>query len=321
MSVTLNDPSAVADGSIDDNDSSVGRRLQAETTAVRLRIRWPGVRKTLREEQKQRAASTFDAAADSVSVSKKLLDTAHPAFRAATAVKTQTVDYWKRMTLPYIEPGVRLLRRNETSAFDVQMTSACSELEEAVTELGSHYEELVDSARDRLGDLFDQDDYTSDLPSLFGIEWEYPSTEPPSYLRQLSPALYEAESERMRQRFSEAVQLAEQSFAEELSQLVSHLAERLAGQADGSPKVFRDSAVGNLMDFLDRFQQLNIRSDADLDRLVEDARSVINGLNPSELRSQQGLRRHIADELTRVEASIDGWMVNRPRRNIIRRAR
>ena len=36
MSVTLNDPSAVANGSVDDADSSVGQRLQAETTAVRL---------------------------------------------------------------------------------------------------------------------------------------------------------------------------------------------------------------------------------------------------------------------------------------------
>ncbi len=103
-------------------DSDVAGRLQSETTAVRLRIRWPGVRKTLSEDQKQQAASTFDADIKSVSASKKLLDTSHPAFRAATAVKTQAVDYWKRSTLPYIEPGVRLLRRRDIAAFDTHMT-------------------------------------------------------------------------------------------------------------------------------------------------------------------------------------------------------
>ena len=301
--------------------NAFGQRLRKETTAVRLRIRWPGVRKTLREEQKQQAASTFAADSDSVSVSKKLLDTAHPAFRAATAVKTQTVDYWKRTTLPYIEPGIRLIPRDDVAAFDVQLTSARSELAETVSELDRHYGELVDQARERLGDLFDPTDYPPSLSELFAIEWDYPSCEPPSYLRTLSPQLYESECQRMQYRFSEAVQIAEQAFAEELSQLVSHLAERLSGEGDASPKVFRDSAVTNLLEFFDRFQRLNIRSDEQLDRLVEEARRVIGSTGAQQLREQPAFRQHVANELTRVEASIEGWMVNRPRRAIQRRPR
>ena len=68
---------------------------------------------------------------------------------------------------------------------------------------------------------------------LFQVAWDFPSVEPPDYLRQLHPEIYEQECQRMRQRFDEAVQLAEQAFTEELSQFVSHLTERLAGQADG----------------------------------------------------------------------------------------
>jgi hypothetical protein len=64
----------------------------------------------------------------------------------------------------------------------------------------------------------------------------------------------------MRQRFDEAVQLAEQAFLEELGQLVAHLTERLTGQADGKPKIFRDSAIGNLTEFFQRFRRLNVRS-------------------------------------------------------------
>ena len=51
----------------------------------------------------------------------------------------------------------------------------------------------------------------------------------------------------MAARFEEAVQLAEQAFLDEFARLVEHLAERISGAGDdGQPRVFRDSAVGNL---------------------------------------------------------------------------
>ncbi len=98
----------------------------------------------------------------------------------------------------------------------------------------------------------------------------------------------------MQRRFDEAVKLAEQAFADELEQLVGHLAVRLSGEDDGSPKVFRDSAVANLMKFFDRFQRLNIRSDDQLDRLVADARNIVTGVSAQELHELPGTRRQIS---------------------------
>ncbi|TWU44447.1 hypothetical protein Poly51_61330 [Rubripirellula tenax] len=302
-------------------NTSVGQRLQDETTAVRLKIHWPGVRKTLSQDQTRQAAGTFDADIKSVSASKKLLDTGHPAFRAASTVRKQAADYWKNHTLPYVEPGMRLIRRRDVAAFDVHMTTVRAELAEAVEQLERHYDEMIDQARERLGDLFDAGDYSSNLREQFGIEWDYPSCDPPEYLLRVSPQLYYSECARVQTRFDEAVQLAEQAFADELGQLVSHLAERLNGQNDGSPKVFRDSAVTNLLEFFERFQRLNIRSDEGLDRLVADARGIVAGIQPQDLRERPGIREHIAGELTRVEASLDGWMTDRPRRSILRRSR
>ena len=198
---------------------------------MRMKIHWPGVRKTLSQDQTRQAAGTFDADIKSVSASKKLLDTSHPAFRAATAVRKQAADYWKIHTLPYVEPGMRLIRRSDVAAFDVHMTSVREELADAVEQLERHYDEMIDQARERLGDLFDAGDYATELREQFGIEWDYPSVEPPEYLLRVSPQLYYSECARVQTRFDEAVQLAEQAFADELGQLVSHLAERLSGEA------------------------------------------------------------------------------------------
>ena len=112
--------------------------------------------------------------------------------------------------------------------------------------------------------------------------------------------------------------MAEQAFVEELAKLVSHLTERLAGQDDGRPKIFRDSAVGNLHEFFDRFRSLNVRSNEQLDTLVTQCQQVVRGVQPQELRDNGGLRQQVATQLSGVQSVLDGLLVDRPRRRIIR---
>jgi len=80
---------------------------------------------------------------------------------------------------------------------------------------------------------------------------------------------------------------------DELSQLVGHLTERLVGQTDGKPKVFRDSAVENLTEFCQRFRRLNIRSNAQLDELVDHCQNVVRNVDPQLLRDSRGLRQTV----------------------------
>jgi hypothetical protein len=153
------------------------------------------------------------------------------------------------------------------------------------------------------------------------MEVDFPSVEPPNYLQQLNPQLYEQECQRVQSRFDEAVRLAEEAFTAELAKLVSHLTERLSGQEDGKPKIFRDSMVENLTEFFQRFRELNVRSSEQLDQLVGQAQQVIRGVEPKDLRDNAGLRQHVATEMSRVQSVLDGLLVDRPRRNILRRPR
>ena len=115
--------------------------------------------------------------------------------------------------------------------------------------------------------------------------------------------------------------MAEAAFVEELQSLVSHLTERLSGQADGKPKVFRDSAIENLTQFFERFRDLNVRSNEQLDDLVSQCQHVVSGVEPQSLRDNQVLRMSVAGELSQVQSVLDDLLVDRPRRNILRRPR
>ena len=301
--------------------SMPSQRLRTAMAAVRVSVSLFGVRKTLSQEQRSQAADTFGANAKYVSAGKKLLDTGHTSFRNVTAVKNRCLQYWKGMTLPYPESGIRLLRQDQIELFDNRMQQFQVELTVAVEQLDNRFEELKAAAERRLGDLFNQADYPTSLEGLFRIDFDFPSVEPPDYLRQLNPDLYRVECDRVVARFDEAVQLAEEAFTTELSTLVKHLSERLSGNSDGKPKVFRDSAISNLLDFFNRFQNLNVRSNEQLDDLVENARQIVQGRDPQQLRDNQLLRQTVALELSEVQDSLDELLVDRPRRNIIRRPR
>jgi len=177
---------------------------------------------------------------------------------------------------------------------------------------------LNSTARGRLGNLYDPLDYPPTLRGLFDLVWEFPNVQPPDYLLQLNPAIYEQEKNRIAARFEEAVRLAEQAFVNEFSGLVSHLCERLSTEASGEKKVFRDTAVTNLVEFFDRFRQLNVHSNDQLDHLVNEAQNLVRGVEPQTLRANETLRQHVATQLSTVQAVLDGMLVDRPRRNLIR---
>ena len=298
--------------------TNAARRLRTTMAAVRLSFVWFGTRKSLSPQQKEEAADSFGAEGSYLSAAKKLLDVKHPAFKFVTTVRGRALSLWKGMSLPYPEPGIRLIRQDDVPVFDVQLTSLKAELAEAVLQLDERYGELKSAARARLGRLYNSTDYPDSLIGLFKLEHDYPSIEAPEYLRELSPELFRQEQARVTARFEEAVQLAEEAFTAEFAKVVSHLTERLSGTEDGKPKVFRDSAIENLGEFFGRFRALNVRSNVELDQLVEDAQRIVRGVEPQALRDNSQLRQQVVTQLSGVQSVLDGLMVDRPRRRIIR---
>jgi hypothetical protein len=301
------------------SESLPGDRLRREMAAVRLSFVWFGTRKTLTREQKAEAADAFGAEGEFLSAGKKLLDTRHSAFKAVTAIRGRIISSWKGMTIPFPESGIRLLPRNRIESFSRLLDELRQELAEAVAQLDGHYSELKRAAQGRLGRLYNSADYPVSLEGLFEVAWDYPSIEPPEYLRQLSPQLYEEECRRVSARFEEAVQLAETAFIDELSKMIGHLNERLTGSEDGKPKIFRDSAIENLQEFFTRFRELNVRSNEQLDGLVSQCQKIVSGVQPQALRDDASIRSRISGQLSTVSASLEDLMVDRPRRNLLRR--
>jgi hypothetical protein len=167
--------------------ASATQRLRTNFAAVRLSFTWLGVRKTLSPDQKAQAAESFGAEGQYLSAAKKLLDTGHEAFQAVSSVRSQIISYWKGLSLPYPEPGMRLIKQDDIEAFNDRLNQFRIDLNAAVENLDNHFEGLKRAAQDRLGSLYNPADYPVSLSGLFAVEWDYPSVEPPEYLLRLNP--------------------------------------------------------------------------------------------------------------------------------------
>ena len=300
------------------DDTPAAEHLRQHCAAVRLQLRWWGTNRTLSARQKSDLIN--DAGVDSrfLRASKQIIDRSHPTLRLLTGIRGRINATWRRLGLPFVEPGVRLIPRPLIPEFEQSMELYRQELAAGVEELAEVFPGLLEAARERLGRFFNPEDYPTDVRELFTVAWEYPSIEPPSYLLALDPGLYRRELKRAGERLDQAVELAQSALTEEFGRLVEHLAERLTDEAGGRPKTFRDSSLGNLLAFFDRFRQAGLRGSDDLDRLVSQAQDLVRGIRPGDLRKSDGLRERIAGDLTRVGRQLETLLVDRPRRKIVR---
>ena len=293
--------------------------LQLQYAPMRVSFTWWGTRKALTDDQKEEAATNFDTDKGYLSASKKLIDTKHPAYKPLAKIKREITAYWKTCSLPFPEPGIRLLPQSKMEEFEAWMVNAHDRLKQAAWELQDSYAALRDKARTDLGRLFNSDDYPLRVDDLFDVAHNVESVTPPDWLLELKPQWYEREMQRVRGLFNNAVELAEQAFIKEMTDLVTNLRDRLSDNADGTPKMFGDGCVEKLKAFIERFKELSVKSNDDLEKLVGECDSLTHGVTADHFRGLPELRQHVASKLAEVQAAMEPHIQALPRRKIVRR--
>jgi hypothetical protein len=291
--------------------------LRQTMGAVKLSFSWLGTQRKLSDAQTKQAADTFHAATDLVTASKRLIDTKNTTYRVLTTLKSQASAYWRSMTLPYPQEGVRLIKQADIGAFEARMREYKEQLVVAAANLQLEYEAIKVAAREKLGDLYNPNDYPPSLEGVFDLRWEYPPVDPPNYLMTFNPELYQQEQQRVQHRFETAVVMAENAFAEQLQDMISHLIERLTDEPDGTKKTFKASAIENFKEFYDNFRSMNVRSNAQLDNLIQRATDIVSGVDVKDLRKNTNLRQNLTQQMGEVKTALDNLITNAPRRRVL----
>lgn len=287
-------------------NNTASKSLESQVIGCSLSVHWWGISKQAGVEILSSVADTFGANRKFLKIEKKLINIKNIYYKNLCETKGAIIQYWKQITLPYVENGVRLIKKDLVDTFEKRMETLKLDLQDRVLDLSNNYEQLKQESQTALQGLFNPGDYPESLANLFSFHWAYPNLNPPEYLLLHNPALYRRQQEEVRAKFEKAVVKAEQAFGGELQSLVTRLAERMAPNEDGSRKVFRDSTVtDNFKEFFERFKTISVCNSSDLQDIVDKAEKIISGVNPSYLKTDSIARQDLASQMLEVSKLLE----------------
>ena len=241
-------------------------------------------------------------------VSKRLFDC--PQFKAIVNFDAEIGRYLESVCLPF-EKSVHLCPLAMLEQVESRLRDFAEQRPQLVESFVEVYPTLCDQAPTRFRALHDPTDF---LPlhrvhAAFSFSWRYISFGVPDKLREIAPSLWEEERNKVAQLMTEAASEAQQVMRAAMAELVEHLADRLQDTGAGKPGRFHKTTVSKLLDFLDTFDFRNVTDDAELKKLVEQARSLMQGVTVKDLKSAAQLRDHVRAGMTEIAAKLDTMVV------------
>lgn len=222
----------------------------------------------------------------------------------------------KARTVPacHLRGGMYLVKMDAMSEIDEVIEKAKVDFRPLVQAFADVVEQRRDEAKERLGAAYDATKYPTreQVMAIYKISHSWMTVSTPGSLKKLNRAIYEREVQKAEENLRVAVEDITTMLALEAKKLADHMVDRLTPGADGKQKIFRDSIVSNITDFLANFNMRNIGTSDELDAQVTRIRALIEGVNPDDLRKSDQLREDVAIGFSKVAESLDKIVTEKP---------
>lgn len=285
------------------------------TVALSITISKLGVRRKVdsrKIELKEGEGEQPDKTA--IAVNKELLSV--PSFDAITKLDNEFRNSLYRLALPnpLFRNGTYLIPVDLIDKIDNMIESYKIERNLKVSFFLDDYDDAVKSAQTRLGGLFNSADYydKDTVKSSFRVSSQYMEIALPTQLNLFSPEIFKREKERFQQKLVSASEEITAAMRESFKELVDHMVERLKPGEDGKPRIFRDSMVNNLRDFMETFNPRNITNDTELEKIVNQAKTILNGKSAKDLRNITDVKKSVLSGMTEIKKQLSEMVTNAP---------
>lgn len=295
-----------------------GRAKVTDATALREYLRQKQEGDSSPEAARPINGNGKPLAVDKVSSTKQLLDM--PELDAIneflTDVKDKLVGKIRGRANPsFIREGLFTVRKGLVPVFESELKDAVRKIQnELRPAIEKAYEDAIKRAetlpvsKGGLGPLFNRADYppASEVAAKFSIDWQYLALGVPDDL----PAELRAEKEaQFQKQLQDAAEEIKQALRVGFGEFISHAVEKLTVAPGEKPKIFRDSLLTNLDEFISSFESRNM-GDPALEDLIAKARNVIrpNGgdlVDPDRLRKFANVRDGFATKFAEIKAQLE----------------
>lgn len=288
--------------------SASGEDLASKTVLLRVRFGLLGNSRKI-----SNSAVQVDADKNLIRVSKTLLDS--PELDAIRKADGALRGYIYDTCLPGFDDGLYFLPIPLIEDVERTLREFKTKRESLVDLFLLAYPELCKTAEERLRTVYSSKDYPSvdEVKAKFTFNWNYLEFGVPGKLRAISSALFNEERDKAASVMQDAAAQVQQVMRATLAEMVEKLRERLTDDG-GKQKIFRDTAVTNLQEFLNSFDFRNVTNDTDLKAHVDRARALITGTDPQALRDMDGLRNRVREGMAAISQALEPLVMDKPSR-------
>lgn len=255
-----------------------------------------------------------EADKDRLKVSKTLM--ASDEFTALKNKRSQIRTYIYSRSLPSLfKAGVYLIPNTLIQEVDARLSLFAEEMKALAEAFITAMPRIKETDKAALKGNYHDDEYPSpsEVRRRIGVTWNYFRFGVPD---NLPDNVFSREQEKSRARLEEATASIEAVLRAEMAKTVKQMIEKLAGDEDGKPKQFKADSVERIKGFFDVLKERNITNDEELDALCEQARSLLNGVDPNDLRDNQNLRQTVSAGFGQIQTKLDDMIVTAAARKI-----
>lgn len=219
-------------------------------------------------------------------------------------------DHHKRVTLPWLDGGVRILPAPSYTDYSTVMGDYRRDFEKEVNAFFKAYPDLQKEAKKKLKGLFNEADYPTITELRKFYRWDLLIQPFPSEndFRIDVPDLVELRQD-LTERMEVVYKDAMKDVGERVRDVVGHMADRLkAYKGKGRAGSFRDSLVGNVSELVGILPSLNLEDDPKLDRIIQTMKKDLCKHDAEDLRESSDLRRKVVKSADQVLKDIGAFI-------------
>jgi len=255
-----------------------------------------------------------NAASDTGRYNKRLLPPG--ASSKVDAVTSAARTFHRMQTMPWMDDGVRILPATKYLEYAAKMKEFRQEFDEEVVGFLKAYPSHIETAKKRLGKMFNAADYPSANELRKSFDWKlvilpFPDADDFRVLSQ-GPELDEVKAD-LEARVAALWDDAMKDTAERIVEVVGHMKEKLKGYKPGkggkrAEGTFKDSLVGNVRELADLLPGFNLTNDKKLGSLITKIQKELCKHDAGLLRDDDKIRKRVAKSADEVLTAVSDFM-------------
>ena len=209
-------------------------------------------------------------------------------------------------TLPWFDGGGRILPTTNYFEYMKKMRELKDSFESAVVTFTKEYDGYVKTAKERLKDMFNSDDYPNgDIADRFSFSVQaLPIPASKDFRVNISSDEIKKIKEEVEGRLKTVQEEAVKDLWSRMYKVVNHMSEILSSRT----AKFKNSLIGNLDELVKLLPKLNITNDPNLETIRKEIEKSLTKYNPDNLRVDKKERKKAAKSAKDIMDKMKDYM-------------